>query len=263
MGKVSAEISELDASTRDPRGVLKDPESLGVPCRFEVPALARLSVVPVTRRSAVSGPGCGYARPDEPLVRVEHPGVQTLPAYHQTGWPGAMPELVLRAGVAAQLVAAAATLPPGFGLVLLDGWRSLILQTELYTAAYQVPGLAPGYVAVPSDDPATPPPHLTGGAVDVTLTWRGHPLALGTQFDEFVADARTNAFEGRPGKIQTLRRLLHQAMLGAGFVGLELEWWHFEIGTAHWAAVTGEVAWYGPVRDGGPVALHHAGKPTP
>ncbi|WP_281370752.1 M15 family metallopeptidase, partial [Nocardioides stalactiti] len=105
--------------------------------------------------------------------------------------------------------------------------------------------IEPGFVSAPSADPATPPPHLTGGTVDITLAFDGSPLALGTDFDEFVPAAHADALEHEPGLARDLRRLLWSAMTGAGFVVLTQEWWHFESGTRRWAAVTGGKPRYG------------------
>ncbi|HET9257003.1 MAG TPA: M15 family metallopeptidase, partial [Pseudonocardiaceae bacterium] len=183
---------------------------------------------------------------DEPMVRVVDRGIQLPAPYWHVGWPAAVTGTYLRADVARRLVSVVAGLPDRFGLAVLDGWRPLELQRQIYRAAYQDPALPPGFVSEPSPDPQTPPPHLTGGAVDVTLTYRHRALALGTQFDAFTARAASTAFETIPGAIRELRRLLTARMLDAGFVAYQQEWWHFEYGTRRWAAVRGEQPRYGP-----------------
>lgn len=181
----------------------------------------------------------------EPLVEVSHRFISTLGAYHRLGLPGSRPDTRLRTGTFARLTRAVESLPPPFGLAVFDGWRSLQLQTELYRAAYSDPALPPGFVAEPSTDPALPPPHLTGGALDLTLTCQQIPLGLGTTFDDFTAEAHTASFEGIPGLVRDLRRLLFWAMSEAGFVVLPQEWWHFEYGTRRWAAIRGSTPLYG------------------
>lgn len=90
---------------------------------------------------------------------------------YQPVYPAAAPgRLWVRATVADQLTRAQAALPAGYGLAVFDAWRPLGLQQALYDDAYANPDLPDGFVAPPSADPAFPPPHLTGGAVDVTLT---------------------------------------------------------------------------------------------
>jgi hypothetical protein len=74
---------------------------------------------------------------------------------------------------------AAESLPRGFGLAVFDAWRPL----ALFTAE------------------GDPPPHLTGGAVDLTLSWQGTPLALGTGFDDFSSRAAADVFEKYQGYV--------------------------------------------------------------
>ncbi len=181
---------------------------------------------------------------NEPLIRLDGPRIATLAAYHHAGFEEASPEMYLRSGVEQRLCRAAASLPEGFGLAVLDAWRPLSLQQRLfYTAIENQHDLA--FVSEPSTDRRTPPPHLTGGAVDVTLTWEGQPLRLGSDFDDFSTRAHTAAFETTPGPVRELRRLLYWAMHEQGFIVLFHEWWHFEYGTRRWAAINDTAALYG------------------
>lgn len=221
------------------RGFLEDPDLLGVPAdTASAPLTAPVTVAAV----AVPVPA---PRDHEPLTPVTHRRVRLLAAYWHAGWPCARPGTFLRQEVADRLGKAAESLPDGFGLAVLDAWRPLALQAEIHAAAYADPDLPYGFVAPPSTDPGLPPAHLTGGAVDVTLTWQHRPLALGSDFDEFTGDAHPLAFENRPGRVRELRRLLHAVMTVQEFVGDGLEWWHFELGTGRWAAATGQTPWYG------------------
>jgi D-alanyl-D-alanine dipeptidase len=183
---------------------------------------------------------------DECLVAVEHRRIRVLSNYWHAGWEAALPSTWLRAEALDRLGHVADALPERLGLAVFDAWRPLDLQAELYAAAYDEPGLPEGYVAEPIAEPRTPPPHLTGGTVDLTLTLDGTPLALGTGFDDFTARAGANSLEPEPGESRELRRLLYHSMRGAGFVVLQCEWWHFEFGTRRWAAITGNTPRYGP-----------------
>lgn len=187
---------------------------------------------------------------DEPLVPVVHRRIRTLSNYWHAGWRCARPDTLLRAGAMDALAAAADSLPERWGLAVFDAWRPLDLQAELYDAAYGHPGLPPGFVAEPIDDPALPPPHLSGGTVDLTLTFDGHPLALGTDFDGFTSEAAAMGLEHTPGAERELRRMLFWAMRGAGFRLMTFEWWHFELGTRRWAGITGNAPYYGPAHTG-------------
>jgi len=183
---------------------------------------------------------------DERLVPLADRRIRVLSNYWHAGWDAALPTTWLREGAFDRLLHAADRLPERLGLAIFDAWRPLALQAELYDAAYHEPGLPDGFVAEPIPDPGTPPPHLTGGTVDLTLTLDGTPLALGTGFDDFTSAAFTESLEQVPGEARELRRLLYGAMRSAGFVVLHCEWWHFEFGTRRWAAITGNRPLYGP-----------------
>lgn len=189
---------------------------------------------------------------DEPLVPIEHSQIRCLDIYQRHGFPGAIGAGYLRVGAYQHLCAVAEDLPKPFGLAVFDAWRDPVLQQFLYDRCYEDPDMPPGFVSPPSADPRTPPPHSTGGTVDLTLTWNGTPLALGTEFDEFTPMAFTDALEGAAGESRRvereLRRILLNAMHRQSFVVLAREWWHFEFGTRLWAAVLKREARYGQAR---------------
>jgi len=179
---------------------------------------------------------------DEPLVEVEHRRIRVLANYWHAGWATAIAQTWMRRSAFERLVTVAEDLPEPWGLAVFDAWRPLELQRELFTAAADHPGL----MAEPSTDPATPPPHLTGGAVDLTLTLNGTPIAPGTGFDDTSLRAHTAHFESEPGPDRHVRRTLFHAMAETGFVVFSEEWWHFEYGTRRWAAVKNHTPFYGP-----------------
>jgi D-alanyl-D-alanine dipeptidase len=181
---------------------------------------------------------------DEPLVQPQHDRIVVLSSYAQGGWTNAVSECWLRQGVIDRLLQACHELPDGFGLAVHDGWRSHDLQAELLAAA-DAEGLPEGLIANPTTDPNRPAPHQTGGAVDVTLTIDGIPIAPGTDFDEMIPASRVAALETESGPDREARRLLYWAMQRAGFVVFVEEWWHFEFGTRRWGAITGGSARYG------------------
>jgi D-alanyl-D-alanine dipeptidase len=167
----------------------------------------------------------------EPLVPVEN-SVQGFDAYAQLEiLPARL--LQVRNSTLDRLRVADAALPPGFSLVVLDGWRTIAEQKAL-VSYYEKLGPTHGYVASVRDD-AMRSPHTTGGAVDLTLMFQGKPLALGTDFDSFDPQAHYDAFEATDGVVRRLRRTLGWAMLEAGFVPYPLEWWHWSYGEDVWA----------------------------
>lgn len=200
---------------------------------------------------------------EEPLVRVEqlHPRVLQEAAYHLMGFPGALSECWVRQGVADRLAQVAESLPAGLSLLVWDGYRPFSVQKALFDRyvdeliavhpelpADAIEDAATRYVSRPSTAKDAPSPHLTGGAVDLTLcTSEGVPLDLGTGFDAFVPAAAAAAFEDQPGEVRDNRRRLFWSMVDAGFVAYTEEWWHYDYGDQFWGHIRGETACYGPM----------------
>jgi D-alanyl-D-alanine dipeptidase len=217
--------------------------------RVPLPAVTGEAPLPVEPEAMPRGPVAEFTG----LVPVAGPRLTVRPVYALAGWAAARDEVLARPETVAALVDAAGALPDGFGLCVLDAWRPLALQAELHAAAYADSALPEGFVSVADSDPATPPPHLTGGTVDLTLTFEARPLRLGTDFDDFTPEAAAAAFEEREGPVRQLRRLLRGTMHEAGFCGLQFEWWHFELGTRRWAVARGREPRFGPARPAPPV----------
>lgn len=197
---------------------------------------------------------------DEALVPVADlgPRVGQDPRYIAMGLPGALPACWVRRGVAEALVMAASTLPDGLSLLVWDGWRSLDTQSALFEAYVadlardhphmtreQLEANARPYVTPPHPGHHAPPPHLTGGAVDLTLADAdGRPLDLGTGFDAFVPEAGAAALEAIDLPARAHRRLLFWALHEQGFTAYIEEWWHFDHGNQFWGSVMGLPARY-------------------
>lgn len=186
-------------------------------------------------------------------------------AYHKQGLPGAPERCYLRAGVWERLVRAVDSLPQGYGIYIFDALRPLSVQQGLYdlfAARFraQRPGISheelaallDDFVAKPVKNLARPAPHATGGAVDLTLTYGGRLLDMGTDFDETDDRAFLDYFERHPQEnpvARDNRRLLYHTMLSAGFSSYECEWWHYAYGERMWAKDNGETPFYGFVSD--------------
>ncbi len=224
----------------DPRlvGVQDDGWAVGLAALVRTPELTELPDGPTSASTD--------------LVPVEDPRIRVLGAYFHERWPFAIAGAYLRPEAFERLVLAAESLPDPFGLAVWDAWRDPRLQAVLHERVYRDGDLPPGFVAPPDPDPRRCPPHASGGTVDLTLTWSGHPLALGTGFDAFVPEAASAALEpDGPRLARDLRRLLGAAMSGAGFVAHPQEWWHWEYGTRYWAAVVGTPVRFGHARPRG------------
>lgn len=95
---------------------------------------------------------------------------------------GALFAQFVRKNVAERLAKAARLLPRGLILLVWDAYRQKKTQEALYQSRYARTRTAhpdwdearlqtdvSRFVALPSDDPQSPSPHLTGGAIDMTL----------------------------------------------------------------------------------------------
>ena len=179
---------------------------------------------------------------------------------------------MLREGVAARVYQARELLQqkhPGYSFLIFDGLRPVNVQqhmVDLTLAAFaaregkEIATLSDEdrarlmnevlvFWSVPSADPARPPLHSTGGAVDLTIIDEsGVPLDMGTGFDHFGPESATRYFADRDQVLHTNRMLLCEVMFAAGFTNYANEWWHFDYGTPRWAFQTGAgAAIYGRV----------------
>lgn len=94
--------------------------------------------------------------------------------------------------------------------------------------------------AVPSFDLATPPPHSTGAAVDITLVDEvGNVVDMGSPIDEMslrsLPDYYGNSTNPIEQQYHANRQLLKDIMLAANFMRHPQEWWHFSQGDQLWA----------------------------
>jgi len=185
--------------------------------------------------------------------------IQVEPAYLKMSIPQAMSQCFLRFGVYQRLQQAATQLPDGITLVALDGWRPVAVQHNLFNNllnqmvhthpeqdAKQQHATARNFVAPPSTSVTAPSPHLTGGAIDVTLADKnGNLLDMATEFDEVSPLSYTASLEliTTPSAAQQVsiinRRMLYSVMINSGFTNLPSEWWHFDFGDQLWAWYSG------------------------
>lgn len=205
-----------------------------------------------------------------PLSRIRPARLRVRPEYYLKGHISALVECFARRDVAVRLLEAAARLPSGLRIVVLDAWRPFSVQRTIYESERErVRAAGPTldeaeidrrtqlYVALPSERSDRPSPHLTGGAIDLTIEdEKGVLLDMGTAFDHFGPEAHTRYFEEQIIAGNSLspqdevrlgnRRLLFHAMSAAGFTNYLEEWWHFDYGNQFWATIKDTVAIYGP-----------------
>jgi D-alanyl-D-alanine dipeptidase len=217
----------------------------------------------------------------EPLVPIDLPGVVPVEPhpYAALGAPyGDRSPFWLRLGIVERLAIAAAALgdcAPGWSIQIFDAYRPLAVQRFMVEHAFGELAIAAGldpqalarcpndpltrqlrdrvaeFWATPSDDPATPPPHSTGAALDVTLLdGTGTAVEMGSPIDECsprsYPDHFAGATDGAGRRAHGHRQRLAQVMGAAGFVQHPNEWWHFSWGDQLWAWQTGAaIARYG------------------
>ena len=155
--------------------------------------------------------------------------------------------LGVRQTVADMLVAAQEKLPADWQLVLRAGYRPLAVQRALFEAfrqdtAKKHPDWSSAavleYARTYVSDPASAiSPHCTGGAVDVDVRSKSTDTLIdfGTPINTTSPKSHIDAKDLTPEQTAN-RKILHDAMLSAGFAPLASEWWHFQYGEQLWAA---------------------------
>ncbi|GAC1462059.1 MAG: M15 family metallopeptidase [Chamaesiphon sp.] len=201
----------------------------------------------------------------EPLVQIplEKFAVESPHPYKKLGAPyGERSPYYLRQTVLNGLITAQSELQvhhPGWRIQIFDAYRPVEVQQFMvdYTFDEQirVQGLnslasdaqrqaiwqqVHKIWAIPSCELATPPPHSTGAAVDVTLVDEtGQTVDMGSAIDELSARSEPNYYANATLPIKqeyhTHRQLLRDVMLLGGFRRHHGEWWHFSLGDQMWA----------------------------
>ena len=202
---------------------------------------------------------CGEPLQDLPreFLRMEpHPYMALGAPYGASGNP-----FQLRQGVVQRLLKAQQRLSdhdPSLRLSIFDAWRPIAVQAfmvehsiadlcrergvELMSgdAFDRVVADVGRFWAAPSRDPATPPPHSTGAAVDLTLSSReGIPLEMGGEIDAIGAISEPEHYAGEEEPDARCwhqrRQLLADVMDASGFAQHPNEWWHYSFGDQLWA----------------------------
>ena len=191
------------------------------------------------------------------LLRIEpHPYMALGAPYGASGNP-----FQLRLGVVQRLLDAQQQLvehDPGLRLSIFDAWRPIAVQAFMVDhsiaelcrergvevrsgdAFDQEVADVGRFWAAPSRDPATPPPHSTGAAVDLTLSSSdGTPLAMGGEIDAIGAVSEPQHYAGREDsdaqRWHQRRQLLADVMEASGFAQHPNVWWHYSFGDQLWA----------------------------
>lgn len=205
----------------------------------------------------------------EPLLPIplEQFAVESPHPYEKLGAPyhlsGVDSPYYLRQEVLERLITAQTQLQsdyPGWKILIFDAYRPLEVQqfmvdytfSELLKTRELKPDLISAeqcqaileevyqFWAVPSLDPATPPPHSTGAAIDITLVNNtGKIVDMGSPIDEISPRSYPNHFAESSHLVEQKyhqnRQILAAVMISAGFQQHPNEWWHFSYGDQMWA----------------------------
>lgn len=165
----------------------------------------------------------------------------------------------LRAGLLDRLERAESSLPDGFHLLIVEGYRPIATQRRIFEG-YRAqllttyPDMTPdeSYIAASRYvSPVEVAPHTAGAAVDLTLCAPdGTEYDMGTQVNdnpEESGGACYTAAAGIPAQAREHRKILAAALEPVGLVNYPTEWWHWSYGDRYWAMSTGApAALYGP-----------------
>ncbi len=165
----------------------------------------------------------------------------------------------LRVGVVARLIAAQRRLPDGWRWLLVEGYRPVTLQQQIfddYAASLrqlhpqwtddQVRAAAARWVA-----PLATAGHPAAAAVDLTVcTADGVEVDMGSPEAATPEQSNGACYTHAPDLPEQARRnraVMVGALTAAGLVNYPTEWWHWSHGDRYWAWTTGAShAIYGP-----------------
>ncbi|MFD9734884.1 M15 family metallopeptidase [Umezawaea sp. NPDC059074] len=165
----------------------------------------------------------------------------------------------VRVSVADRLVAAQCRLPRDLRLLVVEGYRLRVVQERDFASSRaRIARANPDWTeervwreAATFVSPPEVAPHVSGGAVDLTLcTEGGLELPMGTAVNDTPPEYGPECFTASlaiDAEARANRSTLIEAMSASGFVNYPSEWWHWSYGDRYWALVTGTAhAPYGP-----------------
>ncbi len=208
---------------------------------------------PITDLKRVPIQECGEDLVD--VLSLGAPIVLDRPRFHYRR------ETLLRRRVAEDLAAAAARLPAGYVLGVVEGWRAPHIQRRMYQGVWKffqekhpdwsetkLRRVVNRYTA-PYDSPRVPPPHSTGGAVDlILLKPDGEYHDHSTPYEQFNAAGFAFNAPGLSDEARRTRDVLAEALEPTVLTNYPSEYWHWSFGDQGWAYRGGHpAAVYGPV----------------
>lgn len=150
--------------------------------------------------------------------------------YHGLNKAFMLPELAKKLSEARQMLK---LIRPDLNFIVYDAARPISIQHDMWNMVKDTD--MRDFVADPTVGQGM---HNYGAAVDLTLMdCTGHPLPMGSEYDYFGDEARTNIEQqllkdGRITKRELENRLLlRRVMTAVGLLVYESEWWHFNLMT--------------------------------
>ena len=186
---------------------------------------------------------------------IKNPRIKIRPMYFELGF-SACQVVFGREAVLRRLLMVLSLIPENYGFIVWDVYRPREVQGRLFEwmrkeVKQKKPFLNDAenynetlkYMSAPSkvgDEYC--PPHLSGGAVDLTFfdVDSGLEMDMGTPFDDCTDQAGRDFFNSRQNLseqeliIKKRRNLLRNTMEDVGFTSYLHEWWHFDIGDTFW-----------------------------
>tara|TARA_Y100001978_G_scaffold163652_1_gene150448 strand:+ start:58 stop:747 length:690 start_codon:yes stop_codon:yes gene_type:complete len=152
------------------------------------------------------------------------------------------------------------TINKKYALILYDTYRPIEVQSFMFLLSFKIECKKRGlristndmnsypevikevekFWAYPCFDIKSPPPHSTGGAIDLGIVDNsGNLIDMGCEIDAMHKSARPDFYNNhcsKEAKVWNKRRMiLKQVMSEFGFVQHPNEWWHFSYGDQLWA----------------------------
>ena len=147
-----------------------------------------------------------------------------------------------------------------FYLLIYDSWRPIEVQEFMFNRAFSseckkldldpsvknmelyplVKKKVEKFWAYPSFDERCPPPHSTGGALDITFSDEyGNIIDMGSDIDQMDDKSKPDFYKNIKSEEAIIwndrRNLLKEIMVKYEFVQHPNEWWHFSYGDQLWA----------------------------
>lgn len=171
---------------------------------------------------------------------------------------------VARESVVTFLHRAADALPPGYKLGIVEGWRPPYIQKRMFAASMKrfrekypdwtesrLKRIASQFTA--PMDLKVPPPHTTGGAVDLVLTDEEHNLLdVTSPYESRDHKMFPFAAKGLSDDARRHRDIIAEIMSTGGMTNYPSEYWHWSYGDQGWAYRGRHPnALYGPIEPAG------------